>query len=329
MSAFFISDRNYESFFERLRTNGELWGPLRCDDGVVRQAPIKAGTSPDFSARRTLLPFKKYLLHPLETIMTYTLAAGYREPDSTVSPLTLIGLHPCDLAAISYLDMIFNAENPDPLYAARRNKLTLIGSSCTPDDFCSCHLSPSPLKASYDLFIRHIGGGCYVSSGSQCGDELLSTLKGIVEERDGVLPEDTRRFFGQLNNLPAYTEPDADLPDWQSLADHCLGCGGCSICCPTCCCFDVLEQGALDGSSAERVRRWDGCLFKSHAEVAGGFSFQRERAQRFRYRYRHKYLGFGPLQGIPGCVGCGRCRAVCPAGLDLRPLAERLERGAP
>lgn len=52
------------------------------------------------------------------------------------------------------------------------------------------------------------------------------------------------------------------------------------------------------------------------------------RAKRFRYRYIHKYRGFGPLQGIPGCVGCGRCRAVCPTGLDLRPLAVRLEGAA-
>ena len=124
-------------------------------------------------------------------------------------------------------------------------------------------------------------------------------------------------------------EPDPLLPDWQLLAEHCLGCGACSFSCPTCACFDVLEVGGLDGRSAERLRCWDNCLFKSHAQVAGGLSFQKDLACRFRYRYRHKYSGFGQLSGIPGCVGCGRCRAVCPSGLDLRLLAERLAGGGP
>jgi formate hydrogenlyase subunit 6/NADH:ubiquinone oxidoreductase subunit I len=63
--------------------------------------------------------------------------------------------------------------------------------------------------------------------------------------------------------------------------------------------------------------------------VAGGVNFCKDRAERFRYRYRHKYRGFGALQGVPSCVGCGRCRVACPADLDLRPLAERLDGGAP
>ncbi|MDD2310497.1 MAG: 4Fe-4S dicluster domain-containing protein [Desulfuromonadaceae bacterium] len=327
MAPQYIASHNLAALLDRLRRYGELHGPVRGDDEVVRFAAIAPGTLPDLSALRTLLPPKKYLLHPQETILNYTAAAGYQMPAEEVRPLILFGVHPCDLAGINYLDRVFLGDAPDPLYAARRSALTLIGISCTPDEFCSCHISPSPLNALTDLSLQSLADGYAISSGSPRGDELLEGVKEILEERDIAVPEDTRRFFGQVAAEPLRQELDATLPDWQTLADACLGCGACSICCPTCYCFDVLEFGGLDGRSAVRLRQWDNCLLKCHAEVAGGMSFQKNRAERFRYRYRHKFRGFGPLQGIPSCVGCGRCRVVCPAGLDLRPLAERLDEG--
>jgi len=329
MATQFIANQNLEPLLERLRTCADMHGPVRGDDGAVRFSTISSGTPPDLSTLRTLLPPKKYLLHPRETILNYTADAGYQLPVEATRPLILFGLHPCDLAGINYLDRIFLGDDSDPLYMARRSALTLIGISCTPDEFCSCHRSISPLKAISDLFLQTVAGGFVVTSGSPRGDELLDRIKDVLEEREADIPEDTRRFFGHSVSGKAHPELDATLPEWQELADHCLGCGACSICCPTCSCFDVLEFGGLDGRSALRVRQWDNCLFKSHAQVAGGMSFRKDRAERFRYRYRHKYRGFGPLQGIPSCVGCGRCRVVCPAGLDLRPLAERLEGGTP
>lgn len=125
-----IATGAFDRLLTLLQQQGELHAPLRGDDGVVRFALLPPGTRPDLAAVRTLLPPKKYLLHPQETILTYQADSGYQEPQSAARPLILLGLHPCDLAGINYLDQIFLGDDPDPLYAARRGALTLIGSSC-------------------------------------------------------------------------------------------------------------------------------------------------------------------------------------------------------
>jgi ferredoxin len=318
-----------EELLELLRQHGEIYGPVQGADGVLRFAPIIKGVLPDLTALRTMLPPKKYLLHPCETILNYSSDEGYQLPPGDGRPVILFGLHPCDLAGINYLDRLFLGEDPDPLYAARRSTMILVGISCMPDEFCTCHLSCSPLDAFSDLFLQPVEDGYVITSFSSAGDKYLNVAKDILKNWHADIPEDTRRYFGRPALETVLTEIDATLPEWQQLADHCLGCGACSLCCPTCACFDVLELGGLDACSARRVRRWDNCLFKSHGQVAGGMNFRKDRAERFRYRYRHKYHGFGPLQQIPSCVGCGRCRVACPAGLDLRLLAKRLVNGMP
>lgn len=265
------------------------------------------------------------LFHPRETILTYSVGSGYQLPVEDNSPLILFGIHPCDLAGINYLDQIFLGDYQDPMYAARRYAMTLVGISCAPDQFCSCHRFKSPLKALSDLFLQVVDGGYTVASGSARGDDILEAIADLLEENTAKTPVDTRSFFDQAIPPRVLAGPDKTLSEWQELAGRCLGCGACSVCCPTCYCFDVLEFSGLDGRSAERIRRWDNCLLKKHSQVAGDVSFEKGRDERFVYRYRHKYQGFRDLQ-IPSCVGCGRCRSACPAGLDLRSLAELLER---
>lgn len=54
----FISHNNLEALLERFRLYGDVHGPVRGDDGVVRFAELSPGVLPDLSVIRTLLPPK-------------------------------------------------------------------------------------------------------------------------------------------------------------------------------------------------------------------------------------------------------------------------------
>jgi ferredoxin len=115
---------------------------------------------------------------------------------------------------------------------------------------------------------------------------------------------------------------------WNEEAARCLACGACSAVCPTCSCFEVLDDAGLDDTVIRR-RVWDNCFFPDHARVAGGYDFRAGRAARLRFRFEHKRVGFGAMRGMASCVGCGRCRLACPVGIDLEPIAAKLLAEAP
>ncbi|WP_243373135.1 4Fe-4S dicluster domain-containing protein [Geotalea sp. SG265] len=324
MAETFLTYNALGSFLVRLMQIGTLHGPTLNDLGVLSFNPV---TSPDLlqlNYQRTLLPPKKYLLPPQSPILHYAPTEGYTPAKTPGDEILLFGLHPCDLAGIAYLDRVFLDDRPDPLYASRRERLVLVGISCESDEYCFCGdvgVCPTAAAVPFDLFLSRQDSGFRIRTGSRRGEEIISWAADIVgtagaETRPAEAAETARRICHAVGKRRMFEGSTL----WDDFAGRCLSCGACSLCCPTCYCVDVREYGAIDGQTGERVQEWDNCLFKAHGEIAGGINFRKTRQERFHYRFLHKYYGFGPLRDVISCVGCGRCRAVCPVGIDLLEL---------
>lgn len=104
---------------------------------------------------------------------------------------------------------------------------------------------------------------------------------------------------------------------WVDVAARCLGCGNCTMVCPTCFCTTTAEATSLDGTEATRVRLWDSCFTPEFSELHGK-PVRASVGSRYRQWISHKLSWWWDQYGASGCVGCGRCIVWCPAGIDIR-----------
>lgn len=286
-------------------------GPVVAADRVCRLQVLSADDDISLSVL-PLIPAKKLLLPPIDLL--WEEADGrYRSPSMSSHDsdgVAVLDLHPCDLYALAYLDQVY-AE--DPYYQRRRAKHLLVGRECQPASSCFCYPRDSPPP--FDLFFAKDELWC----GSDLGERLLQKIS-LPVSSSVRRPLPAIYWSGQVEKPFSIAErflESEDHPLWSEVAERCLSCGSCSAVCPTCSCYDVVDEATLKGE-IRRLRLWDNCFFRDHALVAGGENFRRNRRDRLRFRFEHKYLGFGAQRGVISCVGCGRCQRVCPVGIDLR-----------
>ena len=157
--------------------------------------------------------------------------------------------------------------------------------------------------------------------------ELESTT---AEERDltrreQIIEGAAQRMGRELDTtgLRELLQDSLEHPRWDEVAERCLTCGNCTMVCPTCFCTTVEDVTDLSGEQAERWRSWDTCFSLDHSYVHGG-SVRPTGRSRYRQWLTHKLGTWWDQFGTSGCVGCGRCIAWCPVGIDITEEAEAL-----
>jgi ferredoxin len=259
-------------------------------------------------------------------------------------PLAFFGVRGCDLSAIAIQDKVLTGGRyADRDYAARREGIFVVAVDCAePGGTCFCDsMGTGPAAESgFDLALTELLDGEHrflVRVGSERGAEMLREIShhpasdadtqaaaAIVERATGRMGRvlDTDGLHDRLlENL--------EHPRWDEVAERCLSCTNCTLVCPTCFCTGIEDAGDLAGAEVERTRVWNSCFSVDHAYMHGG-SLRPSSRSRYRQWLTHKLATWHDQFGTSGCVGCGRCIAWCPVGIDLteEAAAIRDEEGA-
>ncbi len=305
----------------------ELVAPVECDQGhIFDTVDDPNDVVLDYST--TIASAKKYFLPPREVLFKFDVAQNDVDAyELDVKPRVLFGVHPCDMNAIEKLDSVFlEGPYPDPYYRARREATLIVGVGCTPSQSCFCHrMDADEAPAGYDLFLQDLGDRFWVSISSVAAAEVLKNRPRCVKLPTKIAPLSppppaaaTRHSlptFPLCKMLPCLWTRITPFV-WAELGSRCLNCTACASVCPTCMCFDIVDELAFDGKTGERVREWDCCTNPQFATVAGGHNFRPSERERVRHRMYHKLNGFKEKHGSMLCVGCGRCVDACKTGIN-------------
>jgi ferredoxin len=257
----------------------------------------------------------------------FTVAHGrFQAPELKNKPRLLLGVRPCDARAFWLLDTVFLAKGEEDAYWQRRRADSLVISFGCDTPCASC-------------FCTSVGGGAFDKEGSdiqmaqledvyvfeaftKMGSALLeklpdadaSTVKKTKALQKASAAEMPKAFDSTDLRDHLYTLFEDDL--WKEVAETCLGCGVCTYLCPTCYCFDIVDEV----QRGERVRNWDTCMFRVYSQEASGHNPRPNKAARTRQRVMHKYAYWIDSINEFGCTGCGRCVVNCPVNIDIREI---------
>lgn len=219
-----------------------------------------------------------------------------------ITKTVLFGVRPCDITGIQILDEAFSESNGDPNYLTKRQNSIIIGIDCKSicDETAFCYKVNSQYPESgFDIMLHDLGNDYAMTivteKGEEFADEYFSTGKVDNEALNSFLTEKQRIFqeaggpFEDLEKLPEIFSENQFHPIWDTEAERCLSCGSCIMVCPTCYCFDVIDELALSMKIGDRLRRWDACMLRSFAEVSGGENFREEVKNRVKHRINRKF----------------------------------------
>ncbi|MBF0567419.1 MAG: 4Fe-4S dicluster domain-containing protein [Nitrospirae bacterium] len=328
----------FDDFVSALSAQRKVMAPVSRGYNQFEFDEVHSGREIALSYIPTILPPKKYFMPQRETLIQFNSDSAEAVVD--FYNMVILGVHTCDLAGIQCLNMVFSERPKDYNYLVRKNNITIIGLECNDycDKYASCTLMSAELpNGGYDLFITEFDEYLLFHVSTQTGEDIINSV-GIFEpanashmSRLAGYRRQKRSIFNK--ELPVDSKDIAALFDksfnsrvWDGLNERCLACGNCTNVCPTCYCFDVIDEPALDLTTGRRYRRWDSCQLEPFARVAGGANFRESRGHRQRHRYYRKFSY--PVRKFFRyfCTGCGRCSRACMANIVLKDVLRDLLR---
>ncbi|MFA5070250.1 MAG: 4Fe-4S dicluster domain-containing protein [Patescibacteria group bacterium] len=279
----------------------------------------------DYSGRIPENSFKHIVYHDGKLLYEYQ---GTKiKVDEPKSPfLALFGLTIFDIKALDFYNHVMEK---DPYFQATRRELVVVGQSYVAEkgdfaDEIEQNYEDNVLEhVQFDIFLKRVEKNRFkLYTGTRKGQKILEFL--------GFTQYDHIQFKGLACDFePANVNKKNILATyqgkiWEEWGKKCLNCGKCTVVCPTCYCYE-LEHTVKSKASGRVKRRWSSCFFSEFSEVAGGHKFLKNSADRIYNWYYHKHVRNHDELCLVGCVGCGRCDRVCPAGIKRLDVLNSLK----
>lgn len=310
--------------------------PVSRGDHSLLQA-LRDDTEPCFDFLNTKKSVKEQFFPQREQLFAFT-GTEIKEPEFSGRQKIIVGVRPCDARSLDLLDHVFNGNDyQDPYYLTSRKNTLVISSGCRqPESTCFCTATggdPFSTEGADILFVEQ-------------GDVFLAQ---VLSEKGAAFVQKHAAFFTKADADAIKEKNDAaatartavksdidtavvkqkldrnfEAPIWEALHEKCLGCGICTFLCPTCHCFDILDEAK--GGSGERIRIWDSCMFPLFTLHASGANPRPSGSARLRQRVMHKFKYYVDNNGCIACTGCGRCIKYCPVSMDIRNVLKQIEK---
>lgn len=334
-----LDKKDFEKFFTSLADRYNIFAPSQTNNGDSF-VKIDSSDKIKFDYKNTKISPKKFFFPQTEIIFFFDtennkvkqtgIKANKQDKQNIV-----FGIRPCDAMSISFLDKVFDKNNPpDPYYAKRRKSTRIISFACTnPSSTCFCtSVGCAPdSETGADIIFFELDGRYLIKPVTPEGEEILENVRGIVkhttkndiEEKEHLM----KTVKSKLKKIFDIVELEKKLDNfnasyWAKIHQKCLGCGICTYFCPTCHCFDITDE--VIKSHGRRVRTWDSCMFPLFTLHASGHNPRPTQQERMRQRIMHKFNYAPKSYNQTFCVGCGRCIIYCPVNVDIRQFIKEI-----
>jgi len=334
MEELIISTENFKKIVKELQEKEFRVIGIPEGENKYQEITVEKELSLNSEAAPAGSSFKEYFFPKSEPIFFYKQNNGsvdLFDPIEDKKGIVVIGAKPCDASAMPIISKVFNWDYKDDLFNKRYDSSLIIGMSCHyKDDYCFCVStkgSPENTKGS-DVFLTTLENNYFkVATITPKGEAFVKEYGKHFEkdekkhnpvERKEAVPE-----HFNYEKVKTWLDNNFENKFWDTAGEMCLGCAQCAFVCPTCHCFDLVDEqcGSCEG---RRAKNWDACQFSLFTKHASGHNPRDNQEKRYRQRISHKFKYYMDKFDDILCTGCGRCARGCPVSLDILQVVEEI-----
>ncbi len=326
--------------YEELNKDYNFFAPTK-EKGNIVFKKILNSEEIEFDYLNSKVPPKEVLFPKTEVLFAYKIDGKEVEIEDRKDldeKNIIFGIRPCDAHAFMLMANFFSFHGnvKDEIFLKKRENTILMGIGCNnPRSTCFCtSIEGHPFqKDDMDVFLVDLENKYLVEGISEKGKSLVDKLswlsdakKSDIKQASELSKQAESLITTKINfeNTAKILGPNFEHPIWKEISESCIGCGTCSFLCPTCTCFDIIDENDPYNNRGRRIRIWDTCQSCLYSLHTSGHNPRNSCIERCRNRILHKFSYYPENYGLIGCVGCGRCVQLCPVNNDLREIIKKI-----